>query len=289
MVEAIYGGVNMVKLQFWRGLDKECLISITNQISYKTVDLGYPLLSFISDLEIDYSDIGKDSVEINHPYWGAEEIRRGSNLATAKSCQSMLRNIFNERIKDDKVLDLAMFEDIICSYNFEVPIHGIAKENINGKEITCDYYNCFYFRGLTPEVIEQLCVAELHYLATNGYAIKRCANCGKLFVPKKADEKYCIRRSEEYPSMNCKGAAKYKRQLSRERKNESTKIYHSIYTMMARRAKEAPPSTQGQEQQALFAFSNEAAEWREKSRTNPEIEAEYISWLNSFKKRKSTK
>ena len=87
--------------------------------------------------------------------------------------------------------------------------------------------------------------------------------------------------------MNCKQAAKYKKQLLREKGNETARIYHSIYTMMARRAKEAPPSIQGQAQQALFAFTNEAAEWREKLKSDPKIEAQYITWLNSFKKRKS--
>ena len=277
----------MITLQFWRGYYKECLISVAEKKSYKIVELGYPLLSFISDLEISYDDFGKDSPEVNHVYWGAEEFKYDVNLPAAKMCQSMFRRIFDEKIKGNKALDLKMFEDIVISYGFEVPFHGIAKQNDNGKEITCDLYRCFFVRGLTREVIEQLCVAELHYLATNGYTIKRCANCGKLFIPKKADEKYCIRRSKEYPNMNCKQAAKYKKQILREKGNETARIYHSIYTMMARRAKEAPPSTQGQAQQALFAFTNEAAEWREKLKSDPKIEAQYITWLNSFKKRKS--
>ena len=279
----------MVTLQFWRGLDKECLINIADVKSYKIVELGYPLLSFVSDLEISNDDICQNSKKIPHLYWGATDIQETSNLVTAKISQTLFKEIFDKRIQDDRALDLKMFEEIVISYGFEIPFHGISKLNDNGKEITCDLYRCFFIPGLTRGIIEQLCIAELHYLATNGYTIKRCANCGKLFVPKKADEKYCIRRSKEYPNMNCKQAAKYKKQLLREKGNESARIYHSIYTMMARRAKFATLPTRDQEQQALYAFTNEAAEWRSRLKSDPKLESEYVAWLNSFKKRKKQK
>lgn len=280
----------MVTLQFWRGLDKECLINVTDVKSYKIVPLGYPLLSFVSDLEISNNAILQNSTDIPHLYWGAPSIQESTNLATAKMCQTLFREIFDARIQNDQALDLKMFEDIIISYGFEIPFHGIAKQpDDSGKEVTCDLYRCFFIPGLTRGIIEQLCIAELHYLATNGYTIKRCANCGKLFVPKKADEKYCIRRSKEYPNMNCKQAAKYKKQLLREKGNESARIYHIIYTMMARRAKIAPLSTQDQEQQALYNFVNEAEVWKNKLKSDSKIEPEYIAWLNSFKKRNSKK
>lgn len=274
----------MVTLQFWRGLDKECLISIAEQKTYKVVDLGYPLLSFVSDLEISNDAIGKYA-SFEHIYSGLEELKNCSNLASVKTIQSFFKQIFDERIRNGNVLDLKMFEDIVISYGFEIPFHGIAKQNNNGQEIICDTYRCFYVKGLTREIIEQLCIAELHYLATNGYTIKRCENCGKLFIPKKADEKYCSRRSNEYPRMNCKEAAKYKKQLEREKASETAKMYHSINTMLARRAKVAPLSTQKQELDILYRFRDEAVSWKKRLKSNPDIEPEYINWLQSFKKR----
>ena len=95
----------------------------------------------------------------------------------------------------------------------------------------------------------------------------------------------CIRRSEEYQNMNCKQAAKYKKQLAREKSNETSKTYHSINTMLARRAKMALPSKQKQEQDVLYNFRNEAAAWKELIKNNPDAEDDYISWLNSYKKR----
>lgn len=272
----------MVTLQFWRGLNKECLLSVTDQKTYKIVELGYPLLSFLSDIDI---DICQESDEISHVYWGAEEIRNGANPFAAKMCQSMLRETLDARIQNDQVLDLKMFEDIAISCGFEIPSHGISKQTVNGTEIVCDLYRCFYVPGITREIIEQLCVAELHYLATNGYTIKRCANCGKLFIPKKADEKYCTRRSDEYQNMNCKQAAKYKKQVLREGKSESARLYHSIYTAMARRAKTAPLSTQSQMQEELYAFADKAADWKKRLKADPKLDPQYIAWLNSFKKR----
>lgn len=92
----------MITLQFWRGYDKECLISVAEKKSYKIVELGYPLLSFISDLEISYDDFGKDSPEVNHVYWGAEEFKYDVNLPAAKMCQSMFQRIFDEKLKVTK-------------------------------------------------------------------------------------------------------------------------------------------------------------------------------------------
>lgn len=271
----------MVTLQFWRGLGKECLIDVQDKAkAFKIVDIGYPFLSFVSDLEI---DITSDPRNIPHMYWGLTDVQN-SNTFSAKKCQSMFREIFAD-VRNDKALDIKMLEAAMISYGFEVPFHGIGKYDDNGTEIICDLYRCFYVQGLTGEIVEQLCVAELHYIATNGYTIKRCANCGRLFIPKKADEKYCIRRSEEYQNMNCKQAAKYKKQLAREKSNETSKTYHSINTMLARRAKMALPSKQKQEQDVLYNFRNEAAAWKELIKNNPDAEDDYISWLNSYKKR----
>lgn len=278
----------MVTLQFWRGFNQECLLSIADQTTYKIVALGLPLLSFVSDLDLSFNDCCENRVDkINHVYFGIEELQYGVNLFTVKNVQSFFIKIFDEKIQDGRALDLKMFEEIAIDYGFEVPFHGISKQDMDGKEVICDLYRCFYIKGFTRDIIEQLCVAELHYLTTNGYTIKRCENCGKLFIPQKADEKYCIRRSKEYPNMNCKQAAKYKKQLLRESNNESARIYHSIYTMLAKRCKDASPSSQSQAQKTLLNFADDAKEWKNRIKINPEIESEYIDWLNSFKKRKS--
>lgn len=277
----------MVTLQFWRGHNSECLIDTSGQAVYKIAPLGYPLISFVSDLEITINDAIENPHSVSHLYWGAPYIQQTTTSYDAMICHDKFQKIFNENLQNGKSMDLKMFEDIAISNELEVPSHGIRKQEIEGKEVICDLYRCFYVKGETPNIIDQLCIAELHYLATNGYTIKRCENCGKLFVPKKADEKYCIRRSKEYPNMNCKQAAKYKKQLLRESNNESARIYHSIYTMLAKRCKDASPSSQSQAQKTLLNFADDAKEWKNRIKINPEIESEYIDWLNSFKKRKS--
>ena len=276
----------MITLQFWRGLNQEGFLSRANRTTYKLIELGYPLLSFVSDLELSPEHLCQDSADdIPHVYFGIDELRNNVNLFDVKFTQSLFIKIFNEQIQNGRVLDLEAFENISILYGLEVPFHGIIKQGFKGKEIICDYYNCFYIKGFTKGLIEQLCVAELHHLTTNGYIIKRCENCGKLFVPQKADEKYCIRRSEEYPNMNCKQAAKYKKQLLRESKNPSAKAYHSIYTMLAKRAKNAPLSEQSTAQQDLANFANEAVKWKARVKADASLESDYIAWLNSFKRR----
>lgn len=272
----------MVTLQFWRGHDKECIISQAKQTTYKVVGLGSPLLSFVSDLEID--DICQTSFP--HIYAEIEELRGNVNCCTAKVIQSYFKKIFDEKIRGLHWLGLREFEEIAADYGFEVPLHGIVKQNIGGKEVTCDTYRCFYVKGLTREIIEQLCIAELHYLVTSGYVIARCEHCGKLFMPLSWSEKYCTRRSEEYPTMNCKEVAKYKKRLAREEADETLRLYHKINTRLARRAKTAPPSKQKEESDALYRFRDEAAAWKERLKCDSSLKPQYVNWLNSFEKRK---
>lgn len=185
----------MVTLQFVRGMNCEMIIDNShNPVACKETQVGYPMLSFVSDIEIE--DILVD--KINHTYWGLVDVLTAHNAYTAKRIQSLFRKIF-ERMSPGAAMDITSFERAMIDFGLEVPTYSISSfMDDYGKELICDMYFCIP-AAESRNIIEQLCTAELYHLVKTGRVIKRCERCGNLFVPKKVDEKYCIRRSKDYP------------------------------------------------------------------------------------------
>lgn len=276
----------MITVQFPRYTTDEYVFEQNgNSVAIKITHIGYPLFSFASpDLTIDITS----NQPVNHFYWKLPDIQ-GENLFTARQVQSRFIEIF-DRIKIGSAMGVDEFERAIMDFGLEVPLHSVAlQKGIDGSEIICDIYRCVNIPGEMPPIIEQLCVAELYQIVKSGRTIKRCQRCGKLFLPNKSDEKYCIRVSADYPGKNCKQAAKYEKQLQRERSSESAKLYKSVNTMLSRRANNATVNDKARATELLISFRNSADEWKQKVKDGIVSESEYVDWLNSFKKRKKAK
>lgn len=138
-------------------------------------------------------------------------------------------------------------------------------------------------------IIEQICFTLIYQVLNAGYSFKKCELCGKWFVPQNANEKYCLRKGMRLDGKDCSHAAKYMKQLARERSSESAKLYKSINTMKARKANEAPLSKQEELRAELYAFRDAAVQWKLKVKSGEKSEEEFIEWLNSFKARKQNK
>lgn len=276
----------MVNLQFVRGSEQEYLIDIMSDGKYrvKSSRIGYPMLSFIEDIEIDIL-----AETTPHLYWGLSDVK-SENMYTAKTVQKRFRDIFDALPKNGK-MDLDLFEHAMIRHGLEIPTHTIAKVPPDGQslETVCDIYRCISLPGTFASIVEQLCVAELYQIVKSGHIVKRCENCGKLFVPNKADEKYCIRASVKWPEKNCKQSVKYEKQLARERGSDAKKIYHSISTMLSKRAKDAPLSEREQAISTLINFRNDADEWKKRIKNGAAQESDFVIWLNAFKKRSNRK
>jgi hypothetical protein len=54
------------------------------------------------------------------------------------------------------------------------------------------------------ETVEDACIASLHFLITHKYNIRKCANCGKYFIPLRSDAIYCDRISPFNKRRTCK-------------------------------------------------------------------------------------
>lgn len=125
-----------------------------------------------------------------------------------------------------------------------------------------------------------LALIILSVLLKNGLMLKRCSWCGNWFSPSRIGEQYCTRTAPGEVWKSCKEAAKYEKQLKRERASESGRIYKSVSTMLAARA-ERKDITRDE----VDDFRDEARKWRDLVKRGERTEAEYIKFLNSYKKR----
>lgn len=142
-------------------------------------------------------------------------------------------------------------------------------------------YTTYLFEGYAD-----LALIALYLLLKNGRTLKRCAYCGNLFSPSRTNELYCERTAPNEIYRTCKAAAKYEKQLARERASESTRVYKSVNTMKAAKidfAKSADEEIRLRDE--LSGFRAEAKEWRKRVKSGGATECEYLAWLNSFKKR----
>lgn len=132
-----------------------------------------------------------------------------------------------------------------------------------------------------------LALTAAYLVLKSGKTLKRCAHCGCLFSPSRTGEIYCNRPSPENKKQSCKEAAKYEKQLARERASESGKIYKSVSTMLAAKIDYAKTSEdECKRRSELLKFREDAKRWREQIKQGSAKESEYITFLNSFKKRK---
>lgn len=125
-----------------------------------------------------------------------------------------------------------------------------------------------------------LALIILSVLLKNGLTLKRCSWCGNWFSPSRSGEQYCMRTAPGEAWKSCKEAAKYEKQLKRERASESGRVYKSVSTMLAARAERKDITRTEVED-----FRDKAKEFRDLIKQGKRSEAEYIEFLNSYKKR----
>lgn len=172
---------------------------------------------------------------------------------------------------------------------------AVTPDNIV-KKINEANHNNLYFE---PEIneyeilnAEDFILSSISFVLDMGYTFRKCANCGNYFIPEnKSDTKYCDRKSPQYPHLSCKEAAKYIKQLEREKGNSTEKLRKSIYNTLRNRLdgkKALEDDTYYEKCKGdLENFIANAAQWKADIELGKKTEKQYISWLNSFKKRGS--
>ena len=131
---------------------------------------------------------------------------------------------------------------------------------------------------------------SLHELFLAGKTIKKCEICGKFFIPKRADAKYC---NGLYPGANnrtCQEEGKLRKQNERFRLSEPKRMYRSIAEMMRGKISNLEAEGKNEEANALYKefveFQDKNKEFKDKCGRYEISELEYIEWLSSFYRRK---
>lgn len=151
------------------------------------------------------------------------------------------------------------------------------ERNKSSIDLHCNYDIC----GLAD-----LALVSVYLTLRAGKALVPCAHCGRLFPPSRVGEIYCSRITPNGKHQTCKEAAKYEKQLKRERASESGKIYKSVNTMLSARVNFAKDeSEEVARKKELEDFRDKAREWRSDVKQGHKTEEEYIAWMNTFKKR----
>lgn len=143
------------------------------------------------------------------------------------------------------------------------------------------------------ESITDLCALQFNIILKNNYLIKKCKNCGKYFIPPhKADTKYCERISPQYPTLSCKQAQKYIKQLKREHGDETERLRKNVYNLLRNKLygkKAEDDQIYNELRSQLFDFVEQSTKWKSTIKEHPDKTDEYLKWLNSFKVHKRKK
>lgn len=137
-----------------------------------------------------------------------------------------------------------------------------------------------YFCNTTADIL----VATINYLFKNkpSTVIKKCQNCGKLFIPKNSTAKYCDRISPQFENRTCKQAMdviKKEQALNDPTKRLQKNIYDTLYSSyLNKKTKE--------NKKILDNFKKENIVKKAKYKNNDITQEEYIKWLKSFYKTK---
>ena len=134
----------------------------------------------------------------------------------------------------------------------------------------------------TCELIEDACVATLHFLISHNIPIRKCQNCGKYFVAyKRADAIYCDRRSPFNPDRTCKQDGAQRKYVGTSTGNDLSKKIHNVTSARRMRVKRHPDDEEMRKE--LDNWLDQLKERKLKYKRG-EISAEaFIEWLDDTK------
>ena len=169
-------------------------------------------------------------------------------------------------------------EDRINPYfkisSLEKAIRGFDKSDKSEHAITSVY---------TCEGIEDICMASLYHFIKLGLVVKRCANCGKYFVPlRRSDTIYCDRSSPYNPSRTCKEDGSHRTFEGKLKADGAEKLRRSIYQAKKMRIRRNPDNKSYQED--FEKWKADVARWRGEIKKGLKTSEEFMVWLKESKK-----
>lgn len=123
-------------------------------------------------------------------------------------------------------------------------------------------------------------------LIENNYLILKCKNCNKYFIPyKRTDTYYCDRQSPQDNTKTCKQYGADKAWWIRTKdENDWYNLYRKIYQSFQVKAKRNPDDPQHKKN--YDNFRKEANTWKQAVKEGTKTEADFMKWLQNFRKKK---
>ena len=144
----------------------------------------------------------------------------------------------------------------------------------------------FFYIGYEISNMDEYMTASFLQLIENNYLILKCENCGKYFIAyNRANTLYCDRPSPQDFSKNCKQYGKEKKWLERiKNENDWYSLYRKVYQTFQKKAIRNPEHKESK--QAFDNFRTDANEWKKAVKDGTKTEAEFMKWLQEFRKKK---
>lgn len=156
---------------------------------------------------------------------------------------------------------------------FSITNEELAQElakNVNDDKLLPYNYMC---TNIIPTFVMEL----FELTSIDNIEIKKCKNCGKLFVPEnRSDELYCSNIFEN--GKNCKevGPFKIKQKLMEE--NNDLKVYRNVYQKLLLRTRRNPLNEDYEKD--FLTFKKKNAELKDKINKGEIKQEDYMKWLN---------
>lgn len=133
------------------------------------------------------------------------------------------------------------------------------------------------YNYLCENIIPSFIIELFELTSIENIEIKKCKNCGKLFVPEnRSDELYCSNIYENNKTCKEVGPFKVKQKLMEE--NNDLKVYRNVYQKLLLRTRRNPENAQYENE--FLQFKKKNAELREKVNKGEINQKEYMKWLN---------
>ncbi len=172
-------------------------------------------------------------------------------------------------IKNHISEDNDVFDNILSMYNI--------LNSKNDKGVIYRYYPRNFYDSVIISLIE---------VFKNGYIIKKCANCGKYFIPyNRSDSLYCTRTSPQDSGKNCKEYGAFKTYQDNLKNNECMSLYRKIYMQKQMLTKRNIDIKSYKDDFELY--KTESKLWKLNVKKGLKSESEFLEWLRNIRKKES--
>lgn len=278
---------NIINNGIISNLSKSNYIKIISKINKATNDIIIPeiidinVLTTTASETVNIRQIRKDLTQVLNTYTKFKEIVEfcyfNHNVNIMNPLQKYIYYLHTSNTKE-----IILPKQIISSFGLKSnkPLKDNSIVAMLEKNSPFLYFN---YECLT---MDDYMITTFLQLIENNYLIIKCKNCNKYFIPyKRTDTLYCDRTSPQDYTKTCK---RYAIELAwNEKIKDETDwhcLYRRVYQSLQMKAKRKPND---QLLNKIFEdFKTDAKEWKKAVKEGTKTEAEFMYWLQEFRKKK---